>query len=35
VANFVQIVGTETQFGSIKLHAAFLVDMLVQMVKLC
>ena len=30
VADFVQIVGTEAQFGSIELHAAFMVDMLVQ-----
>ncbi len=30
VADFVQIVGTETQFGSIDLHATFMVDMLVQ-----
>ena len=30
VADLVQIVGTEAQFGSIELHAAFMVDMLVQ-----
>ena len=30
VADFVQIIGTETQLGSIELHAAFMVDMLVQ-----
>lgn len=30
VAHLVQIVGTEAQFGSIELHAAFMVDMLVQ-----
>ena len=30
MADFVQIVGTEAQLGSIKLHAAFMVDMLVQ-----
>ena len=30
VTDFVQIVGTEAQFRSIKLHAAFMVDMLVQ-----
>ena len=30
VANFVQIVGTYAQFGSIELHAALMVDMLVQ-----
>lgn len=30
MADLVQIVGTEAQFGSIELHAAFMVDMLVQ-----
>ena len=30
VADLVQIVGTEAQLGSIKLYAAFMVDMLVQ-----
>jgi len=30
VTDLVQIVGTEAQFGGIKLHAAFMVDMLVQ-----
>ena len=30
VADLVQIVGTEAQLGSIELHAAFMVDMLVQ-----
>ena len=30
VADLVQIVGTYAQFGSIELHAAFIVDMLVQ-----
>lgn len=29
-ADFVQIVGTEAQLGSIEFHAAFMVDMLVQ-----
>ena len=30
MADLVQIVGTEAQLGSIELHAAFMVDMLVQ-----
>ena len=30
VTDLVRIVGTEAQFGGIKLHAAFMVDMLVQ-----
>lgn len=30
VADFVQIIGTEAQLGSIELHATFMVDMLIQ-----